>query len=158
MNQNNFKDRNIKDKDCDDDASWLLQLPDELKLEVFSFLPPKDLISLSKTCKELHGVIKDPRLWTELTVDLSETRRSLLMKVEKFPFLNTLKITNKTGLNLSGIRHSNKISNLARRTPQLKKIHFIGFYVDEDLRRTCLNRLRLAGLSCIGVEFASDFA
>ena len=156
MNQINIKDKNVKDKECD--ASWLLRIPDELKLEVFKNLQPKDLISVSETCHELHGIIQDPRLWKELTVDLSETRRSLIWKVEKFPLLNTLKITNKTGLNLSGIRHSNKISNLARRTPQLKKIHFIGFYVDEDLRRTCLNRLRLAGLSCIGVEFASDFA
>ena len=131
MNQINIKDKNVKDKKCD--ASWLLRIPDELKLEVFKNLQPKDLISVSETCHELHGIIQDPRLWKELTVDLSETRRSLLMKVEKFPFLNTLKITNKTRLNLFDTRLKDKISNLARRSPQLMKIHFIGFYVDDEL-------------------------
>ena len=113
-----------KDKECNDDASWLLQFPDEIKMEIFSKLPPKDLISLSATCHQLHGIIKDPRLWTELTVDVSETRRALIMKVEKFPFLKTLKITNKQRLNLQDSRLKNKISNLARRC-ELRKIQVL---------------------------------
>ena len=61
MNQIDIKDSNIKDKECD--VSWLLRIPDELKLEVFKNLSPKDLSSVSKTCLELHGIIQDPSLW-----------------------------------------------------------------------------------------------
>ena len=142
MNQIKSKDENIKDNEFD--ASWLLRIPDELKLEVFKNLSPQDLSSVSKTCVELHSLIQEPRLWTELTVDLSETRRSLIWKVARCPWLNTLIITNKTGLNVSDIRHSNKISNFSRKIPHLKTIYFIGFKVDEELLL----------LSCIGGEFA----
>ena len=114
------------------DAYWLLKIPDELKLQVFKNLSPKDLNSVSETCHQLNSLIKDPRLWTELTVDLSESRRSLLMKVERYPWLNTLKVTNKTGLQFSDTRHANKIYNLVRRTPLLTKIIFIDFYVKEE--------------------------
>ena len=115
------------------DTCWILQIPDELKLEVLKNLSPKDLVSVSETCSELNGLIKEERrLWTELTVDLSESRRSLLMKVERYPWLNTLKVTNKTGLQFSDTRHANKIYNLVRRTPLLTKIIFIDFYVEEE--------------------------
>ena len=128
MNQIKSKDENIKDNEFD--ASWLLRIPDELKLEVFKNLPPKDLISVSETCVELHSFIQEPRLWTELTVDLSETRRALIWKVARCPWVNTLIITNKTGLN--AIRHKDKISNISRRIPRLKIIYF-GFKVDDQL-------------------------
>ena len=124
MNQIDIKDSNIKDKECD--VSWLLRIPDELKLEVFKNLSPQDKSSVSETCLELHGIIQDPRLWTELTVDLSETRRSMILKITRCPWLNTLKITNKTGLNVSDPRNLNKLSNVSRRTQHLKNIHFIG--------------------------------
>ena len=118
------------------DASWLLKIPDELKLQVFKNLSPKDLISVSETCSQLNGLIQDPRLWTELTVDLSETRRSLIWKVNRCPWLNTLKITNKTRLNVYDKRHSNMIINLMRRTPHLTRMIFIDFHMDEELLLT----------------------
>ena len=72
------------------DASWLLKIPDELKLQVFKNLSPKDLSSVSETCHQLNSLIKDPKLWTELTVDLSQqSRRSVIWKVKKCPWLNT---------------------------------------------------------------------
>ena len=115
------------------DTCWILQIPDELKLEVLKNLSPKDLVSVSETCSELNGLIKEERrLWTELTVDLSESRRSLLMKVERYPWLSTLKVTNKTGLQFSDTRHANKIYNLVRRTSLLTKIIFIDFHVEEE--------------------------
>ena len=81
------------------DTCWILQIPDELKLEVLKNLSPKDLVSVSETCSELNGLIKEERgLWTELTVDLSESRRSVIWKVKKCPWLNTLNVTNKSGL------------------------------------------------------------
>ena len=115
----------MKNKDNQEsDASWLLKIPDELKLQVFKNLSPKDLSSVSETCHQLNSLIKDPRLWTELTVDLSESRRSVIWKVKKCPWLNTLKVTNKFGLDVSDKRHSNMISSLDRRAPHLKRIHF----------------------------------
>ena len=120
------------------DASLLLKIPDELKLQVFKNLSPKDLSSVSQTCSQLNNLIQDPRLWTELTVDLSETRRSLIWKVNRCPWLNTLKITNKTGLNVYDKRHSNMIINLMRRTPHLTRMIFIDFQVDEELLLTNL--------------------
>ena len=126
----NSKDNKVQQ--YKDDTCWILQIPDELKLEVLKNLSPKDLVSVSETCSELNGLIKEERrLWTELTVDLSESRRSLLMKVERYPWLNTLKVTNKTGLQFSDTRHANKIYNLVRRTPLLTKIIFIDFHVEE---------------------------
>ena len=118
------------------DASLLLKIPDELKLQVFKNLSPKDLSSVSQTCSQLNNLIQDPRLWTELTVDLSETRRSLIWKVNRCPWLNTLKITNKAGLNVYDKRHSNMIINLMRRTPHLTRMIFIDFQVDEELLLT----------------------
>ena len=108
-------------KDCDE--SKLLLLPDEIKLEIFKNLSPQDLLAVSATCHELHHLVKDPSLWTELTVDISESRRSLIWKVEKCPKLEILKVSNKTGLRVSKIDR-NKITNLIRRSPNLKIIEW----------------------------------
>ena len=45
------------------DASWLLNIPDELKLQVFKNLSPKDLISVSETCSQLNGLIQQAMDW-----------------------------------------------------------------------------------------------
>ena len=105
----------------DSDESKLLLLPDEVKLEIFKNLSPQDLLAAGATCHELHHLIKDPSLWThtELTVDISESRRSLIWKVEKCPKLEILKVSNKTGLKVSKV-DQNKITNLIRRSPNLK--------------------------------------
>lgn len=108
-------------KDCDE--SKLLLLPDEIKLEIFKNLSPQDLLAVSATCHELHHLVKDPSLWTELTVDISESRRSLIWKVEKCPKLEILKVSNKTGLRVSKVDR-NKITNLIRRSPHLKIIEW----------------------------------
>ena len=108
-------------KDCDE--SKLLLLPDEIKLEIFKNLSPQDLLAVSATCHELHHLVKDPSLWTELTVDISESRRSLIWKVEKCPKLEILKVSNKTGLRVSKVDR-NKITNLIRRSPNLKIIEW----------------------------------
>ncbi len=103
--------------DCDE--SKLMLLPDEIKLEIFKNLSPQDLLAVSATCHELHHLVKDPSLWTELTVDISESRRTLIWKVEKCPKLEILKVSNKTGLKQVD---RNKITNLIRRSPNLKII------------------------------------
>ena len=108
-------------KDCDE--SKLLLLPDEIKLEIFKNLSPQDLKAVSATCHDLHHLVKDPSLWTELTVDISESRRSLIWKVEKCPKLEILKVSNKTGLRVSKVDR-NKITNLIRRSPHLKIIEW----------------------------------
>ena len=108
-------------KDCDE--SKLLLLPDEIKLEIFKNLSPQDLLAVSATCHDLHHLVKDPSLWTELTVDISESRRSLIWKVEKCPKLEILKVSNKTGLRVSKVDR-NKITNLIRRSPHLKIIEW----------------------------------
>ena len=108
-------------KDCDE--SKLLLLPDEIKLEIFKNLSPQDLLAVSATCHELHHLVKDPSLWTELTVDISESRRSLIWKVEKCPKLEILKVSNKSALRVSKVDR-NKITNLIRRSPNLKIIEW----------------------------------
>ena len=107
----------------DSDESKLLLLPDEVKLEIFKNLSPQDLLAAGATCHELHHLIKDPSLWTELTVDISESRRSLIWKVEKCPKLEILKVSNKTGLRVSKV-DQNKITTLIRRSPNLKIIEW----------------------------------
>ena len=107
--------------DCDE--SKLMLLPDEIKIEIFKNLSPQDLLAVSATCHELHHLVKDPSLWTELTVDISESRRSLIWKVEKCPKLEILKVSNKTGLRVSKVDR-NKITNLIRRSPNLKIIEW----------------------------------
>ncbi len=106
----------------DESKLSLMQVPDEIKLEIFKNLSPQDLLAVSATCHELHNLIKDPSLWTELTVDISESRRSLIAKVEKCPKLEILKVSNKTWLRVSKVDRRNKIINLIRRCPKLKMI------------------------------------
>ena len=103
-------------------------LPTEIKLIVFKNLSPQDLMAVSATCYELNFLIQDPSLWTALTVDISESRRSLIWKVEKCPWLHTLKITNKNRLNLWDKQgrfkqdYLNKIGNIVRRAPRFKNL------------------------------------
>ena len=116
--------QNVNQKSSDDINFKFL--PTEIKLRVFKNLSPPDLMAVSATCRELHCLIQDPSLWTELTVDLSESRRSMIWKVEKCPWLHTLKITNKNRLNLFDIQgrfgYLIKISNIVRRAPRLKNL------------------------------------
>ena len=107
----------------DESKLSLMQVPDEIKLEIFKNLSPQDLLAVSATCHELHHLVKDPSLWTELTVDISESRRSLIWKVEKCPKLEILKVSNKTWLRVSKVDR-NKITNLIRRSPNLKIIEW----------------------------------
>ena len=91
MNQINIKDRNIKDQECD--VSWLPRIPDELKLEVFKNLSPKDLSSVSKTCLELHGIIQDPSLWVwteQSSLWTSVRREGLWSRKWKYSTYSTL--------------------------------------------------------------------
>ena len=108
-------------KDCDE--SKLLLLPDEIKLEIFKNLSPQDLLAVSATCHELHHLVKDPSLWTELTVDISESRRSLIWKVEKCPKLEILKISNKQSKKVSKVDRL-KIERLLRRMPNCRIIEW----------------------------------
>ena len=108
-------------KDCDE--SKLLLLPDEIKLEIFKNLSPQDLLAVSATCHELHHLVKDPSLWTELTVDISESRRSLIWKVEKCPKLEILKISNKQQKQVSKVDRL-KIERLLRRMPNCRIIEW----------------------------------
>ena len=109
IQQKSFKDNN------------LMLLPIEMKLEVFKYLSPQDLMAVSATCHELHCLIQDPSLWTELTVDISESRRSLIMKMEKCPWLHTLKLTNKKRADID----LNKFRNMVRRAPRLKSLIWV---------------------------------
>ena len=105
------------------EESKLLLLPDEVKLEVFKHLSPQDLLAVSATCHELHHLVKDPSLWTELTVDISESRRSLIWKVEKCPKLEILKISNKQLKQVSKVDRL-KIERLLRRMPNCRIIEW----------------------------------
>ena len=109
IQQKSFKDNNF------------MLLPIEMKLEVFKYLSPQDLMAVSATCHELHCLIQDPSLWTELTVDISESRRSLIMKMEKCPWLHTLKLTNKKRADID----LNKFRNTVRRAPRLKNLIWV---------------------------------
>ena len=85
--------------DVGTEVSKFMLLPDEMKLAIFSRLSAQDLRAVSATCRDFHRLSQDPSLWTELTIDISETRRTMLWKVAKCPWLNTLKISNKNGMN-----------------------------------------------------------
>ena len=115
--------RKIQQKSSDDIN--FMHLPTEIKLRVFENLSPQDLMAVSATCHELHFLIQDPSLWTTLTVDIGESRRSLIWKVEKCPWLHTLKITDKNRLLFdiqSRFGYIVKISNIVRRAPRLKNL------------------------------------
>ena len=102
------------------EVSKFMLLPDEMKLHIFSHLSPQDLQAVSATCKDFHRMSQDPSLWTELTMDISESRRTMLWKVAKCPWLNTLKISNKNGIDLKS-QHF-KIASISRRFQFLKLI------------------------------------
>ena len=54
----------------------LTNLPDEVLLMIFSFLPKSDLVSLSQTCHGLKHVTRDPSLWTELSLKYEAIKKS----------------------------------------------------------------------------------
>ena len=56
----------------------LTNLPDEVLLMIFSFLPKSDLVSLSQTCHGLKHVTRDPSLWTELSLKYEAIKKSTL--------------------------------------------------------------------------------
>ena len=101
-------------------VSKFMLLPDEMKLQIFSHLSPQDLQAVSATCKDFHRLSQDPSLWTELTLDISESRRTMLWKVAKCPWLNTLKISNKNGKDLKSQYF--KIASISRKFQFLKII------------------------------------
>lgn len=124
---------------CDENKFMLL--PDEIKLEVLKNLSPQDLRAVAATCHYLHLLIKDPSLWT-LSVDISESRRSIIWKVEKNPHIKTLIIKSKDGLfnhnRFEDVpwdsRTLNKFRNLPRRVP-----HFgLGYYMTFDRIKKCI--------------------
>ena len=119
-NKNMVKSSKRKASDSMRKVSKFMLLPDEMKLQIFSHLSPQDLQAVSTTCKDFHRLSQDPSLWTELNVDISESRRTMLWKVAKCPWLNTLKISNKNGIDLKS-QHF-KIASISRRFQFVKLI------------------------------------
>jgi len=48
------------------DQSWLLSLPNELLLQIFSYLSPQDLLNMSQTHPQLQFPSLDGSLWTHV--------------------------------------------------------------------------------------------
>ena len=111
------------------DENKFMLLPDELKLRILSNLKPQDLGAVSATCSDFHRLFQDPSLWTELTVDISESRRTLIWKVDKCPklMLKTLKINNKNGIDphKTGCLTCVKIESLLKRF-QFQNVELVG--------------------------------
>ena len=72
-----------KSDECEEDKFMLL--PDELKLHIFSNLGRQDLQAVSATCRDFNRLSQDLSLWTELSLDISETERTLIYEVAKYP-------------------------------------------------------------------------
>ena len=109
-----------KSDECEEDKFMLL--PDELKLHIFSNLGRQDLQAVSATCRDFNRLSQDLSLWTELSVDISETRRTLIYEVAKYPWLKISKINSKTGIehHTSCCLTCSKIKSLVRKFPFLK--------------------------------------
>ena len=119
-NKNMVKSSKRRASDVGTEVSKFMLLPDEMKLAIFSRLSAQDLRAVSATCRDFHRLSQDPSLWTELTIDISETRRTMLWKVAKCPWLNTLKISNKDGIDLKSQYF--KIASISRKFQFLKLI------------------------------------
>ena len=78
--------------------SWI-HLPDELWMIIFRHLTPKELASVSMTCRSLHTLCQDPSLWTHITIDwqsIKNKTQSSEMLMSRSEKLSHLTITNRT--------------------------------------------------------------
>lgn len=60
------------------DLAGLMILPDELQMEILSFLPPRTLLSYARTCKHISRMVDDPTLWRGKFIQLSSYASSSL--------------------------------------------------------------------------------
>ena len=105
------------------ECNKFMLLPDEMKLKIFSNISPQDLQAVSATCRDFNRLFQDPSLWAELSVDINqESRRTILWKVAKCPWLKTLKINSKNGINphMNNCLTCGKIKSVIRKFPFLK--------------------------------------
>ena len=68
---------NKKLKTCPDQESTShhQQIPDEIWISILSYLAPLSLCSMSKTSHRYNQLIRDPTLWTNLTIDWQSIKK-----------------------------------------------------------------------------------
>jgi len=60
------KDSQMEERPLIDQDAFILQLPDEVILDILSYLPPKQIGKTSRVCKDLSRLGEDGWLWREL--------------------------------------------------------------------------------------------
>lgn len=89
--------------------SWIYSVPNEVIQKIFVFLPLKDLISVSKTCKLFNSLVSDPYMW-KLVWNKLEIQKNQTGQSEKISHKNHFK-KNKTKNAIYSKRNSSFLSS-----------------------------------------------
>ena len=130
------------------------RLSDEVILSIFRLLPQKDLVTVSVMNKKFRDLSRDVSLWTKLTLDYEDIKRSAdscRKLVDRCMKLASLKITNKS----RNLKALNIMSVVIRAKKSLKSL-----YVDESIRKwsnVAMEKLfQLKELKSLSATFASN--
>ena len=111
----NFKIR----EESTQDLSVFMNLPPELQVQILSFLPKSDLVSVSRSCHYLSALAKDQSLWTTIKFDFKDVKfYKNMMKSERFNKLKHIEVTNKTNrhghdvVNIDGILNTKTLTSI----------------------------------------------
>uniref|UniRef100_M3XIZ2 F-box and leucine rich repeat protein 12 n=2 Tax=Latimeria chalumnae TaxID=7897 RepID=M3XIZ2_LATCH len=109
-------------------------LPESVLLEIFTFLPVKDLLRIGRVCKRWRRLVYDKRLWKEVDLTPYKISSKILWHLVRH-YLGTSLRT----LKVKGLLHSVKkqeflkealLSELAKRCPNLTELYL----TETDLR------------------------
>ena len=130
------------------------RLSDEVILSIFRLLSQKDLVTVSVMNKKFRDLSRDVSLWTKLTLDYEDIKRSAdscRKLVDRCKKLASLKITNKS----RNLKALNIMSVVIRAKKSLKSL-----YVDESIRKwsnVAMEKLfQLKELKSLSATFASN--
>ena len=136
------------------------QTPDEIKVRIFSFLKPKEIIRCSAVCKNWHKMCFDGQLWTAL--DASQFYRDI-------PSETLIKIMTTAGpfvkdLNLRGCVHIRDYWNaesekIAEVCTNLENFSIEGCQIDRSpLHILLLRNSRLVSINLQGLKVVNNSA
>lgn len=125
-----------------DECHW--QLPDEISLHIFSYLPMKDIVSCLQVCQTFNKIASDNVLWNEITLKKhSNLNDQVLMKIaKKKPSSISLNKCNGKNVSINGLRQLFRICSDCLQKLDISSCHggvFIGEVILLHASARCRN-------------------
>lgn len=127
------------------------QLPEEMWLNVFSYLGQEDLTNVSETSRRFNKLGRDPCLWRQLLLDWSSIRdssQSVNRLVDRCDRLEKVKLTNKMFDDAANDKTMMSVVLRAKESLRMLTVEpEIMMKNDSVARMSCLSRLEAVDLS-----------